>query len=327
MPNQQLDEAIANAELAVDYAAKNAIEIPASLMLTVASTRAAFDAGSVSQNDEATFYAAYFELSKKIHPATIGGIRDSSDVFGAETRAIPWLGQLRKVSAATRAIRNFRYGTAAALVLLLIFQAYWLVGYKTIRVIQEQSRIIKEKPGTDESAEAQLIHEAQFFLLNMWLSPVPGRSKLERTLSSKDEAELAYRFSLDPKADEFPRQRNRIRLAVAEHVLSILQIYLLPLLYGLLGAFAYVLRQLTIETRSRVFRVDSVPTYWLRVFLGMLAGLCVGWFLKPDRDETVIGNLTPFAISFLAGYSVDVLFSVMDKLVDTFGSFAKGSKG
>ncbi|SRR6266446_5769166 len=327
MPNQQLGAAIANAELAVDYAAKNAIEIPPALMLTVASTRATFETGSVSQNDEVAFYTAYFALSKAIHPATIGGIRDSTDLLGSETRIIPWFGKRRRISAASRAIRNFRYGTAVALTLLLIFQAYWLIGYKTLRVIQEQSVIIKEKPGTDESKQAQLIHEAQFFLLNMWLSVVPGRSRLERTLSSKDEADMAYRFSLDPKAEEFPEQRNRIRLAVSEHVLSILQIYLLPLLYGLLGAFAYVLRQLTIETRSRVFRVDSVPTYWLRVFLGMLAGLCVGWFLKPGHDDNAIGNLTPFAISFLAGYSVDVLFSIMDKLVNTFGSFAKDSKG
>ena len=327
MPNEQLSVAISNAELAIDYAAKNAIEIPASLMHTVASARAAFDAGSISKDAEVGLYEAYFELSKKIKPATIGGIRDSSDAFGTEIRRIPWIGKPHKVSAATHAISNFRYGTTVALFLLLIVQAYWLIGYKTIRVIQEQSRIIKEKPGTEESRQAQDVHEAQFFLLNLWLSPVPGRSMLERTLASKNESELAYRFTLDPDASEFPAQRNRIRLAVSDHVLSILQIYLLPLLYGLLGAFAYVLRQLTIETRTRVFRVDSVPTYWLRVFLGMLAGLCVGWFLKPDRDENVIANLTPFAVSFLAGYSVDVLFSIMDKLVDTFGSFAKESKG
>ena len=59
----------------------------------------------------------------------------------------------------------------------------------------------------------------------------------------------------------------------------------------------------------------------------MLAGLCIGWFFKPGQASPVIGNLTPFALAFVAGYSVDVLFSAMDKIVDAFGSIAKTSKG
>ena len=59
----------------------------------------------------------------------------------------------------------------------------------------------------------------------------------------------------------------------------------------------------------------------------MVAGLAVGWFFQPQGGGKTIASLTPFALSYLAGYSVDVLFTAMDKLVEAFGSFAKTSKG
>jgi len=108
---------------------------------------------------------------------------------------------------------------------------------------------------------------------------------------------------------------------------TILQTYFLPLLYGFLGTCAYVLRQLTIETRARTFRSEIEIGYWLRISLGVLAGLAVGWFLRPDPDtDGLIQGLTPFALSFLAGYSVEVLFAGMDRLVSAFGSSTESVK-
>ena len=49
--------------------------------------------------------------------------------------------------------------------------------------------------------------------------------------------------------------------------------------------------------------------------------------LKPDPGAKLVGNLTPLALSFLAGYSVEVLFSAMDKIVNAFGSVSQAVKG
>jgi hypothetical protein len=64
--------------------------------------------------------------------------------------------------------------------------------------------------------------------------------------------------------------------------LAVLQGYLLPLLYGWIGATAYVVRSLSREARERLYRRENDTAYTLRIFLGSLAGLAIGWFLKPE---------------------------------------------
>jgi len=51
--------------------------------------------------------------------------------------------------------------------------------------------------------------------------------------------------------------------------------------------------------------------------LGALGGLAIGWFYKPEAGN-IGSSLSPFALAFLAGYSVEVLFFAMDKFVFAF---------
>ena len=102
-------------------------------------------------------------------------------------------------------------------------------------------------------------------------------------------------------------------------MLAVLQGYLLPLLYGWIGATAYVVRSLAREARERLYRRENDTAYTLRIFLGSLAGLAIGWFLKPE-DVTGFNAISPFALAFAAGYSVDLLFTLLDKIVNAFSA-------
>jgi hypothetical protein len=73
------------------------------------------------------------------------------------------------------------------------------------------------------------------------------------------------------------------------------------------------LRCLAREARERLYRQENDPAYTLRIFLGALAGLAIGWFLKPE-DVSGFKSLSPFALAFVAGYSVDLLFAFLDKI-------------
>jgi hypothetical protein len=149
-------------------------------------------------------------------------------------------------------------------------------------------------------------------LLTWWKNPFQNTSTDQKTSGAKTITTAT--------ADELIVKNNRVVVVVSIAV-NILQTYFLPLLYGFLGTCAYVLRQLTIETRARTFRRETEIGYWLRIFLGILAGLAVGWFLRPDPNQDgLIRGLTPFALSFVAGYSVEVLFAAMDRLVTAFGT-------
>jgi hypothetical protein len=103
----------------------------------------------------------------------------------------------------------------------------------------------------------------------------------------------------------------------AAFVLTSLHTYFLPLLYGLMGAIMYTLRAITNEMKNFTYEVKSEIRYRLRVYLGALSGLIIGLFLKPENVESA-NMIAPMAISFLAGYNVELLFSLMDRIIKQF---------
>jgi hypothetical protein len=48
--------------------------------------------------------------------------------------------------------------------------------------------------------------------------------------------------------------------------------------------------------------------------------LAVGWFITPDQSASVIANLSPLALAFVAGYGSDLLFAVLDRIVHAFSA-------
>jgi uncharacterized membrane protein len=73
------------------------------------------------------------------------------------------------------------------------------------------------------------------------------------------------------------------------------------------------------EINARTYREDSDTSYNLRIYLGILAGLAIGWFLSPNAKGGE-GGVLQALLAFLAGYSVELLFSAMDRLLDAFST-------
>lgn len=93
--------------------------------------------------------------------------------------------------------------------------------------------------------------------------------------------------------------------------------YILPVLFGLLGTIAYILRSLAREIREYRLTFTSLVGAGVRIPLGMLAGLSIGW-VAGDQSETVFSQITPWALAFIAGYSVELVFTAMDRLIGAF---------
>ncbi|MDD9943628.1 MAG: hypothetical protein OXU20_21480, partial [Myxococcales bacterium] len=115
-------------------------------------------------------------------------------------------------------------------------------------------------------------------------------------------------------------QRQDTMHAWAKQVLQGMSGYFLPLLYGLLGACAFILRSISRQIRERTFSTtDSVVQYMLRLVLGGLSGIAVGWFLRPDDvGAEIVSSISPLALAFVAGYSVELLFTAMDTVIAAF---------
>jgi hypothetical protein len=122
----------------------------------------------------------------------------------------------------------------------------------------------------------------------------------------------------------FQTRRASIR-AVAGQFIDVLQKWLLPLLYGALGAMVFVVRTLSMQARDRLFRKEAQISLVLRVFLGTISGLAIGWFWNQDTASTAtaggamsLSTLSPFALAFIAGYGVELFFALLDKIIATF---------
>ena len=108
-----------------------------------------------------------------------------------------------------------------------------------------------------------------------------------------------------------------ISLLNSKSTLDILSQYVLPLLYGLLGSLAYILRTLSREIHNVTFTRGSEIRYSLRWPLGMLGGVTVGLFFDP-AELTGFAAITPLGLAFLAGYGVELLFTGLDRMVSAF---------
>ena len=173
-----------------------------------------------------------------------------------------------------------------------------------------------ENEGSEQAItqQAQLIEQMR--TVETWLN-TPDRAQQIISQRQLNLADLrSQKASLESQLNrELTKEESRRALVTADFVLVILQSYFLPLLYGLLGACAFILRSLAREIKTVTYSKESDISYALRLALGALAGLIVGWFVFLLPGETVLSSVSPLAIAFLVGYNIEILFSLMDKLI------------
>jgi len=118
---------------------------------------------------------------------------------------------------------------------------------------------------------------------------------------------------------EQTRQAALQALLAGRFVLVILQSYILPVLYGVLGASSFVLRNLSQQTGSSLSN-EASRQHMLRISLGALAGIMVGWFsfLIPNESNSFFGSVSPLAIAFIVGYNIEIFFAFMDLAIARF---------
>ena len=97
-------------------------------------------------------------------------------------------------------------------------------------------------------------------------------------------------------------------------VVGLVLSFILPLLFGLMGAIAYIVRSISNEISATTFSPTTPIRHLIRLTLGALAGVVVGFF----TNVTTQIALSPLAIAFLAGYGVEPLFSMFDGFIAKF---------
>lgn len=98
---------------------------------------------------------------------------------------------------------------------------------------------------------------------------------------------------------------------------------ILPALYALLGAFAYILRTFEQRVATRAYvrtRADSA-----RFVIAAIGGAVVGLFSDLTPGQGI--KVSPLALAFLVGYAVDVFYAFLESLIVSFTNTALGSAG
>lgn len=122
------------------------------------------------------------------------------------------------------------------------------------------------------------------------------------------------------------RAKNFRDVQGAQFLLDLLNRYILPILYGLTGASLYVVRSLAIDIRRAVYTERANAGINLRLLFGGLAGLLTAWVVLPAAAPGMIApaaiasSLAPFAVAFVAGYAVELVFSVIDRVLGAFAT-------
>ncbi len=98
-------------------------------------------------------------------------------------------------------------------------------------------------------------------------------------------------------------------LLINETFFAAITLFLLPILYSLLGALAYALRNLVRDVKDKTY-LPSLSNR-ARLIVAVIAGTVIGLFNNFSHGISV----PPLAIAFVVGYSVEVFFSFLDSLI------------
>ena len=108
--------------------------------------------------------------------------------------------------------------------------------------------------------------------------------------------------------------------AQTEEISSALGSSFLPLLYGFLGSSVYLMRKFFSDGTSGRGEEFTLGQVFLRLGLGGVAGLAIGWFWSPAATKNVaeatVFSTLPFGMAFLAGFSIELLFSILDRIIE-----------
>ncbi len=114
-------------------------------------------------------------------------------------------------------------------------------------------------------------------------------------------------------------------------VLVVLGNYVLPVIFAVLGAAAFVILDYYSKLRDSLLGPRDHVLSWIRLVLGSVIGACIGLFFSsygpqaPGLQADVIGALTLTAsgVAFLAGFGVEGVFAMLGTLVKrVFGGAA-----
>jgi hypothetical protein len=330
----RLAAAAEDADSLLYYAIASGREVPQAIRDPIVKTRRSSIAGElISDVEEAAFLAAYAKLALMVYPTTAATLRATS-----RTEKRPWPWRVVSDALTSQAQRvAYRFGLLALILVAVIGSLEWTRTFITAVVadqaehtkvleelrparaaqkrLAEQIGIIdRERATSSETLRASLVRQRED--LDVRVQVLDDR---EAGLSRRIQAGYETLGRILPVVNWSELRNVIVPVATVEAVL------VLPVLYGALGTVTFVLRTVYGEMIQRSFDARRTGEFAVRIFLGMLSGVSLPWLLVRD-GQAFAGGVTPAVLAFLGGYSVELLFAAIDRVLLTVITALRGER-
>jgi hypothetical protein len=296
-------------------------QIPAALSKTIIEMSHRCDetmGAPVDDELEVRFMTAYGELAALMLPVTVESLRDTEEIqFDPH---LPFWKQFHWPKA--RQVAFLLPFIAIILILLIlvceIVQSIFIPGMRDIQSKEVEVVALQAGGSNAQSVQDQMLKKSadvSAILQNL-------KATWDNTLGVLPGLEIQTNPNSLLTQDAEQIRLLKTRFAILVEALN----RLLPVLYGALGATAYLLRVLIRHITLRTFNKKQAGSISVRICLGMLSGIAIQWFFVGPQAQIFERSLSTSAVAFLAGYSVDLVFNVMDRLVQGFKPAKPGSQ-
>ena len=308
-----MEKLLQDAEYLLDYAAESGIQLDPAMVETIIAADAA---EKLSNEDAVKTIAAVTALSAQLKPVTAKTLRACQ-------------------VEAQRTVTSYRRIAIILGVFLLVTSIFSFVTSRLSAALERDITAGNELAVTLTSAVMSATTEEERAALN---SDPRFLTSLQQYLTMiRDVQRVALQLNVfvlgEPRAAEMIEVQPPIdlhrevvgKLPIYQGIRSFakdvqertalfygaLSNFLLPPLYAILGACAYLLRAFSEQVRTRTFtpsRTDSA-----RFIIAAIGGSAVGLF-----NNFTIESIPPLAIAFLVGYATDIFFSFLDRFQQSF---------
>lgn len=331
-----LEVAVQDAQRLLEYASVKGIEVSAELVSQIVGAQTLLGRQPEEADTFETqqkFWAALAKLSALTKPATTESVRHAAATIPA-TWATLWSrlsrgGESRQVMKSTSevAVGQARFWALIGLLLVAIFQSYYEVGESTTAKYMEAQSIVRTNVDRVREHEAAKSKATADEATRLNREVAASRGKIEEASEQTERRVHWMKVMLfwqdwtvkDPDDPQASFEQSQRILSVLEGMLILLGAFVLPITWSFLGAALYVSRALADDIRAMAYSPDRAILHRSRYYMGMVAGF-IAAKLFPASTGISEGAVSTFAVALLVGYSVEVLFALLDRLISAFST-------
>jgi hypothetical protein len=347
-PFPDLDRAVDDAMCLLVYAAETGVNVDDATRNSILQARASSSV-RLDETASATLLAALTKLAAELRPVTADSIRASSNQTKPTILSLRRWTLILAVPIVLFSGLSFVSSSIAGLIRTDITTANDLA----VKLRTELGPATSPTGGTPDNPElpkglneGDVISQLQQYASTIRAIDARGRQlnwfvfraepdpfaqyrwNPKNSQNQANQEKLKEMFQVTVGLPDMPEDADRLTKtyqdvrSFAQNILDLVSVSygaitncLLPVLYALLGTCAYLLRCFEEELKTVTFTPSSRAN-WARFLIAAIGGAVVGLF--GNFTITQGASISPLAIAFLVGYAVDVFFSFLDGMVQTF---------